>query len=290
MMTNSMQPFEQAGHRLDLGEYLALRPTLHGWFDGLDALVFQCFDRSQWESGVRGDLLEIGAYHGKSAALFGYFVREGERLVVCDLFDSPPPSSSNAEENQRFYADLSRQAFEDTFLRFHRCLPEVVQCSSIDLRGRAGLQRSFRLIHIDGSHLYEVVRQDIATAQALLVKGGIVVFDDYRWEHTPGVAAAVWEAVATRAIRPICITASKMYAGCGETSPAVLAALDSLVGANAHLRMESHSLLGTDLARIFVPPSPPPARAKQLYSALLARLRRTRRHPARPLFLFRPRP
>jgi Methyltransferase domain len=262
-------------HRLALEDYLAARSELPGWFDWIDIVLFQLFDQVQQEAALRGDLLEIGVYQGKSAILLEYFVREGERLVVCDLFESAASSATNAEENQHYYSDLSRQAFERIFLRFHERLPDVFQCSSTELPERAGLCRSFRFIHVDGSHLYEVVRQDIATAKSLLVDGGIVVFDDYRSEHTPGVAAAVWEAIAGRIVQPICITQKKMYAWTGQTRPAGLARLDALPAIHPSLRLESHSLLGVDLVRVYQAASAI-SRTKQMYWDLLAKVRRAR--------------
>ena len=70
---------------------------------------------------------------------------------------------------------------------------------------------SVRLVPIDASHLYEHVRDDIGAAQELLVPGGIVVLDDFRSEHTPGVSVATWEAVLNRGLRPICLTTQKLY-------------------------------------------------------------------------------
>jgi hypothetical protein len=77
---------------------------------------------------------------------------------------------------------------------------------------QGALKDSFRFIHIDGSHIFSVIRRDIRTAKVLLNKDGIVAIDDYRSVHTPGVAAAVWEAVTSDHLVPICLTPQKMYA------------------------------------------------------------------------------
>ena len=52
----------------------------------------------------------------------------------------------------------------------------MIERSSTELADE-GFGRSFRLVHVDGSHQYDVVRQDIATALELLVDGGIVVVE-----------------------------------------------------------------------------------------------------------------
>jgi hypothetical protein len=89
----------------------------------------------------------------------------------------------------------------------------VIERSSTELRDE-GLGRSFRVVHVDGSHRFEVVRQDIDLALELVVDGGIVVVDDYRTiPHALGVAAAVWEAVTAGKLIPVLATAQKLY-GC----------------------------------------------------------------------------
>jgi methyltransferase family protein len=55
------------------------------------------------------------------------------------------------------------------------------------LSDHVGLTKRFRLIHIDGSHLFEIVQQDIKLSKDILKDDGIVIFDDYRSPHTPGV-------------------------------------------------------------------------------------------------------
>ena len=53
---------------------------------------------------------------------------------------------------------------------------------------------------------------DIAAARDALLPGGIVVLDDFRSEHTPGVSIAAWEAVLNRGLHPICLSTQKLYA------------------------------------------------------------------------------
>jgi Glycosyl transferase family 2/Methyltransferase domain len=194
-----------------IDEYLAhMHELVLGWFDDVDAAVFRAIDHVQRASGVEGDLLEIGTYLGKSAILLGYLLRPSERLVVCDLFtneDLDPTLDADAA----FYGALSRSAFEKNYARFHEQPASVIERSSTELIDE-GLGRTFRIAHIDGSHHYDVVRQDIATALDLVVDGGIVVVDDYRTiPHALGVAAAVWEAVTSGRLVPVVASSQKLY-------------------------------------------------------------------------------
>lgn len=193
-------------------DYLAAQHQLQGWLYQADVLVFQGMNAIQGAEHVKGDLLEIGVYHGKSAILMGYFVRDDERLFVCDLFESPAPNGENQSEKLSWYPGLTQRTFEENYLRFHAQLPAILAYPSTSLIEQGMLKGSFRFIHIDGSHIFEVIRCDIRTAKSLLNEDGIVAIDDYRSVHTPGVAAAVWEAVTSDHLVPICLTPQKMYA------------------------------------------------------------------------------
>ncbi|WP_240800591.1 class I SAM-dependent methyltransferase [Streptomyces sp. ICN441] len=195
------------------------RPTrlddVKGWFRPVDQLLFDWFLTHQQDREHAGDLLELGAYLGKSAIFLGSYLRPGEEFTVCDLWDSPAPDSSNSAEMDRSYATLTRRAFEANYLSFHDELPSLVQAPTSVITSRVR-PASCRFVHIDASHLYEHVHGDIRAAERLLTPEGVVVFDDFRAEHCPGVAAAVWGAVATAGLRPLCITGTKLYGTWGD--------------------------------------------------------------------------
>jgi hypothetical protein len=173
--------------------------------------LFDWFLRRQDRLGTPGDLLEMGAFMGKSAVLLGEHLRNGQKLTVCDLFGGPVPDEANAVEVNESYPSLTRAGFEQNYLAFHKELPEIIQAPSFEVPDRVPAG-SCRFVHIDASHLYEHVSGDIAASRDLLGPGGVVVMDDFRSEHTPGVAAACWEAVFTAGLKPVCLSAMKMYA------------------------------------------------------------------------------
>lgn len=198
---------------IDRGRY-----TVPGWFERVDALLFAAIDWSQRAAGLSGDLMEIGAYMGRSAILLGYFRRDGERLLVCDPFgDRREVSEENAAEQARWYRGVTREAFERNFSRFHRWPPdETIAGPSATLQQRKDeLAKRFRIIHIDGSHAFEEVQHDIRVSRDLVTEGGMVIFDDVNARHIPGVAAAVWSAVVNEGLIPHVVT-GKLY---GSWSP-----------------------------------------------------------------------
>ncbi|MFF4923979.1 class I SAM-dependent methyltransferase [Kitasatospora sp. NPDC001261] len=197
------------------------RDDIPGWFFSLDRAAFSHLLSAQTAAGVTGDILELGSYLGRSAVLLGDHLQPGERLTVCDLFDSEAGDADNAAEmNMSYRKTLTRSAFEANYLAFHGELPEIVQAPTSVLADGRVRADSCRFVHVDASHLYEHVAGDIAVARAALGENGVVALDDYRSEHTPGVSAAVWEAVFTGGLRPVLLTPMKFYGTWGDAAAA----------------------------------------------------------------------
>ncbi|WP_241681581.1 class I SAM-dependent methyltransferase [Streptomyces sp. CB01881] len=197
------------------------RDAIPGWFFKVDQEAFGRFLTAQTEAGHSGDLLELGTYLGRSAVLLGDHLRPGEQLTVCDLFDSEAGDADNAAEMAMSYRKtLTRTAFEANYLAFHAQLPVIVQAPTSVLADGRIPDGSCRFVHIDASHLYEHVAGDIAVARAALAEDGLVALDDYRSEHTPGVSAAVWQAVFTDGLRPVLLTPMKFYGTWGDAEAA----------------------------------------------------------------------
>jgi hypothetical protein len=90
-------------------------------------------------------------------------------------------------------------------------MPTVHICDSENLAARIKNQ-IFRFIHIDGSHLYSIVKNDLQFASEHLHPDyGVIAMDDYRAAHTTGVAAAMWERIFDGSLVPLLITPNKAY-------------------------------------------------------------------------------
>ncbi|MER7701427.1 class I SAM-dependent methyltransferase [Kitasatospora sp. NPDC097605] len=201
------------------------RPAAHpesipGWFFRLDQEAFRHLLTAQSAAGLTGDILELGSYLGRSAVLLGDHLRPGERLTVCDLFDSEADDADNdAEMAMSYRSSLTRRGFEANYLAFHPELPTIVQAPTSVLADGRIPDGSCRFVHVDASHLYEHVTGDIEVARRALAENGLVALDDYRSEHTPGVSAAVWQAVFTAGLRPVLLTPMKFYGTWGDPEP-----------------------------------------------------------------------
>lgn len=197
-----------------------------GWFPPADHAMFEAVMRAQ-ASGSPGDLVEIGVFEGRSAVVIGEHVRAGERFVVVDPFGDPVvlgiEAPGSRREGRNYFTGLSRATFEENYLSVHDELPVILQALSRDIVDHVA-PGSVRFLHVDGSHEYDDVVGDTQAARTILQPDGVVVFDDYRKFAAPGVAAAVWQAVARDGLVPVVVTRQKLYCTYGDPAPLAAAA------------------------------------------------------------------
>lgn len=192
--------------------------SIVGHFLPIDVDLFRLLLHATADNGP-GDLAELGVLYGRSAVLIGASLRDGETFTVVDLFGADPGDAHNAAENDQSYPGLTRVAFEDNYRRLLGGeLPTIVQGLSHTVVDHAR-HRTHRFVHVDASHLHANVVRDIEAARTLLAPQGVLVLDDIRSEHTPGVAAAAWQAVLTADLRPFAISPFKLYATFGDPAP-----------------------------------------------------------------------
>lgn len=189
--------------------YAEQMDDVDGWFFEADVSLFSKLLACQTAEGIKGDMLEIGTYQGKSAILMGYGLRDDEELVICDLFDAVMDHADMSRIPRQQYSGLDQKQFLANWDRFHPRRPTLEVCESSELN--LG-ERVLRFIHVDGCHSYRCVANDINLAVTHTGKRGVIAIDDYRGVETPGVAAAVWQAVGNGFLFPFAATFMKIYA------------------------------------------------------------------------------
>lgn len=219
-----------------------------GWLTVTDNMLFTFLLTRQNRVEAAGDLMELGVYQGRTAIHIGKFRKPGERFTVCDLFDEARDAESIRPGARKAYRTLTQDTFERNFLAFHDELPVIVRGLTETILDHA-TAGSCRFIHIDASHMYEHVHGDMLSARTLLRPDGVVVFDDYRTEHCPGTAAAVWEAMATEGLRVICVSANKFYGTWGDPK-AIQDDLIAHVATLADHRCDVQEVMGQRLIRL----------------------------------------
>jgi len=159
--------------------YTAATGAVAGWFDEGSMAIWDALLSFQERESIRGDLFEIGVFHGKSAALLGLHARPDETCLLCDRY----PQEETIRANLGRFGLDPRAGVEliEADSRFVLKAPVV----------RARRQRC-RWIHIDGEHSTPAVRNDLAVAHRLLAADGLVVVDDFMGWVYPQVTEAVF--------------------------------------------------------------------------------------------------
>jgi hypothetical protein len=161
--------------------------TLPGYFTYDDVVAFTLLLHIQNISGVTGDILEIGSYHGRSTVVIGRCVRPGERFIVCDTFERA------VEET---YPDPpSPEGLRRTLARLAPNLRQVdIRASRSDELDLDGVV--LRFAHIDGGHSHDVALHDLRFTASHLAPDGIIAVDDYQHPMWQDVTTAVDAFVA----------------------------------------------------------------------------------------------
>ena len=166
--------------------------VLPGWFNVDDCAHFHLILSLQASTGMVGDLLEIGSYHGRSTCMLAYSLRPGERLVVCDVFDQP---------TEEPYRDRPTEGGLITNLlsvapSLNPAQVRIVRGYSRDLTFETS--QAFRFAHIDGGHAYDTVAGDLGLVAAHVMPHGVIAVDDYENRMFPAVTRAVDDFLGVR--------------------------------------------------------------------------------------------
>ena len=184
-------------------DYVRRMTAMDGWFWPAAAYLFAWIDERQRRAGVVGDIFEIGVYHGKSAALLAAFLRNGERLGVCDLFGAVAtpgvrPNKVAGPGYQGHSPNGSPLGFQATFLDNMRQYAPSDAPVDVYRGSSAGLSiedtgANCRIVHIDGGHESADVRADLAVSDRALTADGVVVLDDFHNFAWPGVSEGYFQ-------------------------------------------------------------------------------------------------
>lgn len=112
-------------------------------------------------------MLEIGSYEGRSAVFFCKTLGERLRLDTVDPFVSP-------EIRDRFFQNTQQW-------RRSGVITHYAMYSGQALAELLAAGRQYDAINVDGSHEALNVLYDGAMALRLVKVGGVICFDDYRW-------------------------------------------------------------------------------------------------------------
>jgi hypothetical protein len=152
-----------------------------------------------------GDVVEIGAWWGKSAAVFAWLARRydvghvlcvdpwcADAMTQGDALLDASSADLDTEEALRMF-EINLAPLAEGRLNYLRLTseaaaaeygPEVtVETSAF---GRTRYRGQISVLHIDGNHAVAEVARDCALWTQHVVPGGWIIFDDYEWAFGDG--------------------------------------------------------------------------------------------------------
>lgn len=159
--------------------------TIPGWFTFDDCAHFSMALGFQRALEITGHLLEIGAFHGRSAAFMANYLNSGEKLVICDLFEAGDTS---------LYGDCptpDRVVANILSVNPNLAADSIKTIKGDSLKLISGSEDMFRFVHVDGGHSYDECMLDLRSCIKRLIDCGIMVVDDYMHPDWPEVTDAV---------------------------------------------------------------------------------------------------
>lgn len=123
-------------------------------------------------------VLEIGSYEGKSSVWIIQNILEAEGSIICiDTW-------SGGEEHDDIDFEKVEARFDENVKKAVTEDKQVYKIKGTSVNGLSIClvnKRMFDFIYIDGSHIARDVLTDACMAWPMLTRGGIIVFDDYKW-------------------------------------------------------------------------------------------------------------
>lgn len=157
-------------------------------YDGM-MLPAQCRFLNDTVMGYTGEkklIVEIGSFRGCSTTWLAVAgIRNGfQGLIAIDLFTGTPSWGQKFDTYSDFVARMRLNRLDD-FVR-------PIRGNSREVIKTWNAQDQVSILHIDGDHSYSAAKADAENYIPLVIKGGIVVFDDYDPNH-PDVKRVVHE-------------------------------------------------------------------------------------------------
>lgn len=152
-----------------------------------------------------GDVVELGSWWGRSAALLVWLARRhGIGPVLCiDPWHADAMAQGNAllddgigdldpEAALRIF-EINLAPFADGTLNYLRARSEAAAATyrpglrvSTEAFGTIEYSGRIAVLHIDGNHAYDHAVQDVSLWTPHVVPGGWIIFDDYEWAFGDG--------------------------------------------------------------------------------------------------------
>jgi hypothetical protein len=187
-----------------LKRYILNFDIIYGWLDFSDIQEFKALNSIHQQNNIKGNLLEIGVYNGKTFILLSLFLKENERIVGVDCFQDQKVNISQSASicsQKRVERNIQKIYLQEKkHLNFKLIKSDSRFLKPKDYLDFADNELSYRIIHIDGGHDENTCSIDLNNSANILCKNGYIIIDDYQnfnkdknldFYHGEGVTKAV---------------------------------------------------------------------------------------------------
>jgi Methyltransferase domain len=183
---------------------------IEGWFHRLDAEIFCLLTGYQNTNALGGSVAEIGLHHGKSFIAMCLSLRDGQRAYGIDLFERQSLNVDHSGRGDRGILERNLAAAGVDRSRVILDARDSISVRRADILDSVGAVRFFS---VDGGHLAEVVRNDLALAEQTLAEHGVIALDDFLRPEWPDVSTGffAWFEKRATSIVPFAIGFNKLY-------------------------------------------------------------------------------
>jgi hypothetical protein len=194
-LSRASKKYARAGHR-----------HIAGWFDKIDAEIFNVVLQDQRRRGVRGNPLEIGVHHGRSFMPLCLSATVEEPAIAIDIFDNQDDNLKDPSGRGNF------QVFMRNVERFaDPALIRVIASSSLEVT-RAQIGGPVRFASIDGAHWYEAVLSDLRLASDCAGADCVLALDDvFNPDYSEVIQAYFDWAAEDKSFSPFALSRGKLY-------------------------------------------------------------------------------
>lgn len=151
------------------------------WFSGNIPFWLECLALTNIDATSKIDVLEVGCFEGKSSTwISDNLLDHPESTMMCvDTFEGSVEHAGWTGITlirEKFFSNVSKSKNSSKII-------VAVSDSRLALPNLRLQNKQFDLIYIDGSHQTSDVIHDGINAFYMLKPGGLLIFDDYQWEH-----------------------------------------------------------------------------------------------------------
>lgn len=172
---------------LHLSKYMDEFDIINGWFNRNFVPVYFCINSYQEKHGIQGNLAEIGIYHGKSFIPLCCLCKPGELALAVDIFAPPKSDYKGVIGNRQIFLDNLEKYLSGPLDYIKILQVNSENCTSQDYLNTVQ-GKKMRIFSVDGRHTRDATEIDLRNAYNCLIKGGVIILDDYFNERTPGVS------------------------------------------------------------------------------------------------------